>query len=175
MAIEYFVKADQVPDNLGEKYHPLQSKAHINYWKGKALKKAGKINEAQKQFELSTSEQGDFVDMAVSQHTGLSYFRALSLLELDKQDDALKLLKEMKSFALEKLSEKAEIDYFATSLPLLLVFEEDLDKRNQWEAYYLLALSEIGLGNLKEGKILLEKVLELNTMHYGANEMFKNI
>jgi hypothetical protein len=56
-----------------------------------------------------------------------------------------------------------------------LVFEEDLDKRNQWEAYYLLALSEIGLGNLKEGKILLEKVLELNTMHYGANEMFKNI
>ena len=83
-AMEYFTKADQIPDNLGEKCHPLQSKAHINYWKGKALKKVGKISEAQKQFEIGTSEQGDFVDMAVSQHTELSYFRALSLFELDK-------------------------------------------------------------------------------------------
>jgi hypothetical protein len=55
------------------------------------------------------------------------------------------------------------------------VFEEDLDKRNQWEAKYLLALSEIGLGNKQEAQKLLEEVLHLNVMHYGANETLKKI
>lgn len=174
-AMEYFIMADQVPDNLGEVYHPLQSKAHIYYWKGRALKMAGKIMEADRQFVLSTSEQGDFVDMSVSQHTELSYYRALALFELDKQDDALALLHEIKLFAKHKLKEKAEIDYFATSLPLLLVFEEDLDKRNQWESKYLMALGEIGLGNLPEARMLLQSVLELNVMHYGAKSLLAYI
>jgi tetratricopeptide (TPR) repeat protein len=173
LALKYFEKSVQTPDNLGEKYHPLQSMAHINYWKGRALKMAGKLSESKKQFELSISEQSDFVEMAVSQYTELSHYRALALFELDREDEAQILLEEIKSFAKQKLKEKAEIDYFATSLPILLVFEEDLDKRNQWEAKYLLALSEIGLGNKQEAQKLLEEVLHLNVMHYGANETLK--
>lgn len=34
------------PDNLGEKYHPLQAAAHINSWKGMALKALGKAEDA---------------------------------------------------------------------------------------------------------------------------------
>lgn len=30
-ALNYFEKSIDTPDNLGEKYHLLQAKAHINY------------------------------------------------------------------------------------------------------------------------------------------------
>ncbi|MFC2176519.1 DUF5107 domain-containing protein, partial [Bacteroidota bacterium] len=36
-ALNCFNKSINTPDNLGEKYHPLQAIAHINYWKGMAL------------------------------------------------------------------------------------------------------------------------------------------
>ncbi|MFT5471895.1 MAG: hypothetical protein ACI856_000209 [Kiritimatiellia bacterium] len=40
------------------------------------------------------------------------------------------------------------IDYFATSLPLLLVFEDDLNARQQQILDKLLTLAELGLANL---------------------------
>jgi len=167
--------AETTPDNLGEKYHPLQAKAHLNYWKGKALKSIGNLEEAKDHFSKSASEQGDFVDMAVSQHTEMSYFRALSLFELGEKKAAEKLLNEIKKHGSKMLSEEAKIDYFATSLPLLLVFEEDLDKRNKWEGKYLIALAEIGLGNIDHGKSILIEILQMNAMHFGAKDLLERI
>ena len=71
------------------------------------------------------------------------------------------------------MNEKAAIDYFATSLPLLLVFEDDLDKRNEFEAKYLIGLAELGLGNTEDAKALFSEVLQLNAMHIGAKEMME--
>ena len=69
------------------------------------------------------------------------------------------------------MEEKVKIDYFATSLPLLLVFEENLQKRNEWENKYLIALAEKGLGNNAKAKKLAGEILQLNAMHAGANEL----
>jgi tetratricopeptide (TPR) repeat protein len=174
-ALVYFNKAENTPDNLGEKYHPLQAKAHIYYWKGKALKELKKEEEAYHCFTQSATEQGDFVDMAVRDHSELSYFRALSLFELDKAPEARSLLSEIKVFAEKKLGSSVKIDYFSTSLPLLLVFEDDMQKRNKWEAKYLMALSELGMGNSDAAKNLFQDVLELNAMHDGANVLLSTI
>jgi hypothetical protein len=110
--------------------------------------------------------------MAQSEHSEMTHYRALSLRELGMDDKARALLKDLKSFASKKLKQKVTIDYFATSLPLLLVFEEDLQKRNQWEAIYLMALAEKGLGNDKKAQDLAGKVLTLNAMHSGAKKIF---
>lgn len=171
-AFRYFEKAENTPDHLGEKYHPLQARAHINYWKGRALNAQGNTEEARKYFTISASEQGDFIDMAQSEHSEMTFYRALSLRELGMDDKAHMLLEDFKNYAGNKLKEKVTIDYFATSLPLLLVFEEDLQKRNQWEATYLMALAEKGLGNDKKAQALAGKVLTLNAMHSGAKEIF---
>jgi len=169
-ALNWFKKAINTPDNLGEKHHPLQAVAHINYWLGKACHEMGEDKEAKEYYKLSASEQGDFIDMVVSAFSELSYYSALSFKELGQIEEAKELLNKVKKFAEEKLRTDVKIDYFATSLPLLLVFEEDLQKRNEWEARYLLALAESGLGNTENGKKLLHEVLELNTMHVGAKE-----
>lgn len=169
-ALEYFAKSFDTPDNLGEKYHPLQAIAHINYLKGMAFKALGNTAKANDFFLKSTNEEGDFVDMAVSAYSELSYYKALSLRELSRQEEATKLLTNIKQFAVQKLNEETRIDYFATSLPLLLVFEDDMQKRNKWEANYLIALAELGLGNFDQARKFLLEILKLNSAHTGAME-----
>ena len=163
------------PDNLGEKYHPLQAVAHINYWKGMALKAMGKADEAKSYFEASTNEEGDFIDMAVSAYSELSYYKALSLKELGKADEANELLQNIKEFAKAKLEERVRIDYFATSLPLLLVFEDDIQKRNSVDSKFLIALAEEGLGNTKATVNLTDEILALSSMHVGAADLKKEV
>ncbi len=170
-ALRYFEKAENTPDNLGEKYHPLQAKAHINYWKGMTLKAQDKTEEAGKYFTRSASEQGDFIEMAVSEHSEMTYYRALSMRELGMNQQARKLLEKLRTYGLKKINKKVKIDYFSTSLPLLLVFEEDLQQRNEWENKYLIALAEKGLDNNEKAKKLAKEILQLNAMHTGAKEL----
>jgi len=145
VALEHFRLAMDTPDNLGEAYHLLQAKADVNYWTGKALRALGRERMAVECFEVSAAEDGDFQAMAVTEHSELSYFRGLSLLELGRADAALALFEDFRAFAEKEMTTEAGIDYFATSLPLLLVFDDDLDHARQVRAKHLLALAEAGL------------------------------
>ncbi|MEM0965844.1 MAG: DUF5107 domain-containing protein [Verrucomicrobiota bacterium] len=152
-ALEHFESAMEAPQSLGEAYHLLQSKADVNYWKGKALRMLAREEEAQEHFQESACEKGDFEAMAVTEHSELSYFRGLSLLELGDTGKARDLFTGLKSFAEEKLREPARIDYFATSLPLLLVFEEDLDQTRKKEMNRLIDLADQELEKLSYEKV----------------------
>ncbi|KJF41717.1 DUF5107 domain-containing protein [Draconibacterium sediminis] len=174
-AFDYFEKSMNTPDNLGEKYHPLQAVAHINYWKGMALKAIGKTEEARAHFLESKNEAGDFIDMAVSAYSELSYYKALSLNELGEKVEAQDLLADIKKFGETKLNETAKIDYFATSLPLLLVFEDDIQKRNTIDAKYLIALAHVGLGSFGDAIDNLKEVLQLNSMHVGSKDLLEQV
>ncbi|MBP7960925.1 MAG: DUF5107 domain-containing protein [Caldilineaceae bacterium] len=144
--LEHFELAMRPPQNLGEAYHLLQAKADVRYWTGKALRALGREDEAVACFEASAHEAGDFQAMAVTEHSELTYFRGLSLLELGQTEKAKALFEALKSFAQRQRAGKATIDYFATSLPLLLVFEDDLEQTKNHHADRLLALAEQGIG-----------------------------
>ena len=149
-AVDHFELAMQPPKNLGEAYHLLQAKADVSYWTGKALRALGRDAEARTQFELSASEAGDFQAMAVAEHSELSYYRGLSLMELGLKEEAITLFRDLRAFAERELKRAAKIDYFATSLPLLLVFEDDLDQAKQAHANKLLSLADQGLQLVKK-------------------------
>ena len=144
-ALEHFMLAMQPPDNLGEAYHLLQAKADVCYWAGKALQALGRDDEAVEQFESGASEAGDFQAMAVTTHSELSYFRGLSLMELGRTKEAKALFEDFMEFAKREFATKATIDYFSTSLPRLLVFEENLDELKQRHAKHLMKLAAQGM------------------------------
>jgi tetratricopeptide (TPR) repeat protein len=127
-ALEHFELAMQPPPNLGEAYHLLQAKADVSYWMGKALREMGREDEARAQFQEAADESGDFQSMAVTAFSELTYYKALALRELGHTDQARAVAEAMKAFAEAELQKPAAIDYFATSLPNLLVLEEDLDE-----------------------------------------------
>jgi tetratricopeptide (TPR) repeat protein len=144
-ALSHFQTAMKAPLNLGEAYHLLQAKADVNYWIAKAFQALGQQEPTEQHFEMSAGEQGDFQAMAVTEFSELSYHRGLSLLELGEKERAMDLFGNLKSFAEQQCLSKAKIDYFATSLPLILVFEDDLDDVQRVNAEHLIALAEAGL------------------------------
>lgn len=158
-ALRHFTGAMDAPESLGEAYHLLQAKADVNYWIGRALKVLGRDEEAVKHFTESANEAGDFADMAVTAHSPLSYYRGLSLRELGSEDKARAVFEDLALFAEARLGETARIDYFATSLPNLLVFDEDLQARRNAEHHLLIALAKHGLGDTAAAKAALEKSL----------------
>lgn len=143
-ALEHFESAMRPPKNLGEAYHLLQAKADVNYWSGRALRALGREDEAVSCFEASANEAGDFQAMAVTEHSELSYYRGLSLIELGRVDEAQALFLDLAAFARQLRASEAKIDYFATSLPDLLVFDDDLAEVQTRRADLLHTLAERG-------------------------------
>ena len=131
----------------------------------------GREEEARESFELSANEAGDFSDMAVTAHSPLSYFRGLSLRELGRGDDARTIFADLKAFAETKLKETAKIDDFATSLPNLLVFDEDLQARRDAENHLLLALAHHGLGETTAARSALAKTLAFTCADQRATDL----
>jgi tetratricopeptide (TPR) repeat protein len=174
-AHEHFVKAMDAPQNLGEAYHLLQAKADVNYWIGRALRALGREDEARHAFEASAAERGDFAAMAVVAHSPLSYHRGLSLRELGRETEAEKLFVELRAFAESRLGQTATIDYFATSLPNLLVFAEDLQARRDAEMQLLLALAAHGLGDTTAARASLSKVLAFSCADQRAVDLAREL
>ncbi len=63
------------------------------------------------------------------------------------------------------LKDDVRIEYFAVSLPDFLIFEEDLQVRNQAHCYYLIGLGHLGFGKIDEAKKAFEKALTLDVNH----------
>ena len=147
-ALQHFELAMQMQENLGEAYHLLQAKADVSYWQGKALRALGQEADAVAKFESSANEAGDFQAMAVTEHSEQSYYRGLSLLELGRTEDARQLFESLKAYAEKEMEAEAKIDYFATSLPLLLVFEDDLNQCKRQNAERLMELARKGLARI---------------------------
>jgi len=170
-ALKHFTGAMDTPENLGEAYHLHQAKADVNYWIGMAHKALGNPTEAANHFTLCAAEEGDFSEMMVTAHSPLSYFRGLALRELGRPDDAAALFRSLKEFARGKLGESAKIDYFATSLPDLLVFNEDLQARRDAENRLLLALAHHGLGETDAAKVELARMFEFTNTNLHAIDL----
>jgi hypothetical protein len=147
------------PDSLGEAYHPLQAKADVNYWIGRGLKLLGRNGEALAAFEASASEAGDFTAMAVAAHSPISYFRGLSLRELGRDQQATTVFRSMLDYASARKLAPATIDYFATSLPNLLVFDENQEARRDADADLIAALAYHGLGELDDALAAVSRTL----------------
>jgi predicted Zn-dependent protease len=60
---------------------------------------------------------------------------------------------------------EAKIDYFATSLPTMLLFEDDLQLRQETTALFLEAQARLGLGQTSRARTLLRTVLERDPNH----------
>ncbi|MEN8847585.1 MAG: DUF5107 domain-containing protein [Akkermansiaceae bacterium] len=158
-AKEHFQLTLTPPDSLGEKYHLLQAKADVNYWLGRCHAAMGDKTLAQKHYELSATEEGDFEAMSVTAHSPLSYYKALSLRELGKTEPANALFQDLLGFAETGLKTPATIDYFATSLPNLLVFDEDPQDRADADNNLLIALANHGLGEFEQAMTYCDRCL----------------
>ena len=69
----------------------------------------------------------------------------------------------------QHLFDHVKIDYFAVSLPDLLIWEDDLNLRNQIHCNLVMGLGYLGLNDRKTAERFLGKVRELDINHQGLN------
>ncbi|HUB26228.1 MAG TPA: DUF5107 domain-containing protein, partial [Tepidisphaeraceae bacterium] len=167
----HFKAALDSPENLGEARHPLANQSDIHYWLGVAGAACGDRKKARKHWTIAANFTGDFQEMSVRAFSEMTYYSALSLARLGRRGAARKLLAAIGKHARKLLKSKATIDYFATSLPTMLLFEDDLQRRQDISAMFMLAQSELGLGRKRAADRLLRKVVRLDPNHPLAAEL----
>src|SRR6185437_15373492 len=170
-----FQAALETPHNLSEARHLLANQSDVYYWAGIALEKQGKAVEARKWWLRATRFKGDFQQMMVKNISDMTYWSALAHQCLGESSQAQGLLHQIYQYSLELEAIEPKIDYFATSLPAMLLFEEDLRRRNAIEARYLRAQSYAGLGKIQEAELLLQEVLTMDASHAGASDLLQQI
>ena len=62
------------------------------------------------------------------------------------------------------------MDYFAVSLPDLLIWEDSLDVKNEVHCKYMLALGYYGMGDKDRALQYLTEVEALDNNHQGAQQ-----
>src|SRR5579864_4706607 len=102
-----------------------------------------------------------------------AYFRAQATRALDNQEEAQTLFVSLLEAARKQFGENPKIDYFATSLPNLLLFNDDLAKRNRSEARFLMALAHHGQGDTAKAVQMLESIIQEDPNHLLAIEMLR--
>jgi tetratricopeptide (TPR) repeat protein len=161
-AAQHFQQARQYPESIGEGKHLLTLERQLDYWEGMALEGAGDIERAQELYrDASAPLQG---------HSVHSFYRALALRQLGHEDEAQAALKELYASAQRRSNEETGIDYFATSLPNFLLFEDDLKMRNAVDCLVLEAYAELGLGHLAHAQELFLKAARLDPSNSEARQ-----
>ena len=124
-ALSWLDSALASPPSLGEARHPLANAARLQLLRGDALAAQGRREEADAAWQHSASFRGDFQQMNVQSYSEQSYYSALALRNLGKTAHADQLAQGIAAYIDELVATPATIDYFATSLPTMLLFTED--------------------------------------------------
>jgi tetratricopeptide (TPR) repeat protein len=174
-ACDHFQQALSAPHNLSEANHPLANQSDIHYWLGVALEKLGKPTDARRHWTTAAEFRGDFQEMSVRAFSELTYYSALALRRLGRKDPAEKLCRELLSYARSLEKTPARIDYFATSLPTMLLFDDDLQLRQTHAAWIMQAQAEQGLGRKVAAQKRLRAILKDDPAHAIAADFLKTL
>ncbi len=170
-----FEAAISAPETLGEAKHLLANQSDVHYWLGCACAAAKDEDAARRHWALAGEFRGDFQSMRVRAYSEMTYYSVRALERLERNQEAAALIKGLSAYAEDLLATTAKIDYFATSLPSLLLFEEDLQKTQQRSAHFMLAQVSLALGDIFRARDLLELVLREDPNHAAAVDLLVEI
>ena len=169
-AITYFEAAQTYPQNLGEGKLYGAMENDIFYWLGCAFAGLNRNKKAAglwKRASEGISEPSPALYYNDQQPDRI-FYQGLALCKLGKEKEAKFRFQKLLDYGQEHVSDDIKIDYFAVSLPDLLIWEDDLLKRNKLFCKYLIGLGQFGLGDIKRARSNFEQVLKKNRYHTGT-------
>ena len=98
------------------------------------------------------------------------FYAGLCYRALGQEDKARSLFNKLINYGKQHVFQKQVMDYFAVSLPDLLIWEDSLDVKNEIHCKYMLALGYYGLGDKEKALKYLEEVEALDNNHQGIQQ-----
>lgn len=102
------------------------------------------------------------------------FYAGLAWRALGEEKKARAYFNRLVDYGKQHLHEKVQMDYFAVSLPDLLIWDGDLDLSNRIHCLYMLALGYYGLGDMEHSDRYLEEAAKLDVNHQGIKS-FKSL
>lgn len=167
----HFEHALTSPRNLSEARHLLANQSNLHYWLGCALAGLGDVQAARQHWDTAANFKGDFQEMSVRAFSEMTYYSALARAKLGQDLKAKRLFRDLLTYAQKLQRAPAKIDYFATSLPTMLLFDDDLQFRQKTTALFLQAQALLGLGKTAPARSLLKSVLQRDPNHALAADL----
>ena len=99
------------------------------------------------------------------------FYAALCYRKLGQEDKARGLFNKLINYGKQHIYEKVVMDYFAVSLPDLLIWEDSLDTKNLIHCKYMLALGYYGMGDKEKALRYLKEVEALDNNHQGIQQL----
>jgi tetratricopeptide (TPR) repeat protein len=96
------------------------------------------------------------------------FYQGLAWGKLGNKAIARNQFNKLLDYGEKHLFDAIKIDYFAVSLPDLLIWEDDLDRRNKINCNYLKGLGHLGLGNITQAVGYLQKAHDMDINHFGV-------
>ncbi|HEC41248.1 MAG TPA: DUF5107 domain-containing protein [Bacteroides sp.] len=170
IAQDYLEKAQQYPENLGEGKLFGTQENDIFYWLGCVYEGMGQDKEARKYWNKASAGliipgQAMFYN---DQPADKIFYQGLALQKLGRRKEAQSRFNKLIEYGEEHMNSDVRIDYFAVSLPDILIWEDNLNLRNQTHCHYLMGLGKLGLGNSAEALNEFYETLGRDRYHISA-------
>ena len=169
-AIKLLKECLEYPHNLGEGKLSGAQENDFLYWLGCAYEGLEQMNEAQKYWELA--KDGNTEPAAAifynDQKPDKILYQGLALLKLGLSNEANSRFDKLVGFGEKHLDDTIKLDYFAVSLPDLLIWEDDLTFRNKIHCHYMLGLGYLGLGEFAKAETHLLEATKMDVNHQGV-------
>jgi tetratricopeptide (TPR) repeat protein len=174
-ALRCFEAAWNLPESIGEAKHLLMNLSMIDYWLGVAYAANHDKGRAISHWERAAKHRGDFQQMQVHSISDITYWSAQALVSLGRNEEATQIFQDLYDYSLDLEWQTPKIDYFATSLPAMLLFEENMVQRQFISAKFLRAQALLGLGQTAQGLTLLHEVRSLDESHSAAVDLLATL
>lgn len=166
-AVSLLRETEKYPDNLGEGKLSMAEENDIHYWLGCAYEGLGEAKLAKKYFEWATkgSAEPAIAFFYNDQQPDKIFYQGLAWRKLGDENRARSCFNKLIKHGEQHLFDKVKIDYFAVSLPDLLIWDDDLNVRNLIHCNLVMGLGHLGLGNKEQARKYLSKVVNLDINH----------
>ncbi|MGI9061116.1 MAG: DUF5107 domain-containing protein [Ktedonobacteraceae bacterium] len=169
-ALATLQKALLYPQNLGEGKLAGAQENNIYYYLGCAYEQLSMTAQATEHFLVASQGLAEPTSAMFynDQPPDMIFYQGLAWLKLQNEKEAKRRFNKLINYGEQHLFDTIKIDYFAVSLPDFLVFEDDLNKRNQVHCHYMLGLGHLGLSEYAQAQSHFSQALALDANHQGA-------
>lgn len=157
----------EYPHNLGEGKLESAQENNLYYLLGLVQEKLGETEDALDCLTKACHGESEPVGMMYynDQPPEMIYYQGLAYRKLGDEEQAVQRFCKLVDYGKEHIGDEIKIDYFAVSLPDLLIFEENLNERNRKHCLFMMSLGLRGLEQTDEAKACAEELLSMDNAH----------
>ena len=174
-AVNHARSAVETPESLGEARHPLANPAQLLLVLGTALEADNDPDGAVRSWREAAEARGDFSEMRPRSYSENTYYSVLAARRLGETEYADEVVTGLAASTELLARTPAKIDYFATSLPALLLFDDDPQERQDLAVELLRAQLALLAGARAQARRHLDTVLGADPSHEVALDLARRL